>query len=169
MPPAARDDGATPGPSPDPGSQTRTPETHDLRTLLMTAAAASLLAGAAHAAFDRAQIAGSEVYRTVRIGDQVRTEKLMLHRDGRLSGAWVTSALIRDDEHEDAGVIAGRWSVERGRLCLSGSGLPQAGKACMDLAKHGFSPLEYAGSDANGDRWQVFIHPRPGISSAERR
>lgn len=142
-----------------------------MRIPVLAAAAAALLAvpPAQAASLDQGRLAGAEVFRNAKLKGAQRDEKWVLGPDGRLTGTWAVTRDGRKMLNKKSGRIVGRWSVEGGRLCVKGAGLPHAGKRCFKVTKNGYSRQEYAATDTEGVVWQLFIISRPGRTIAESR
>lgn len=107
-------------------------------------------------------IAGSEVRRNIRHGDQWRNDVLKFHPDGTVTGNYQ----IRRDQlahHANEfreGRIYGRWSIEGGALCVFGHGFEYRHKTCYGISKKYGSRREFAATDLRtGEIWQMFIYP----------
>ena len=129
------------------------------------AAAITAIGGAASASIPApldAIVPGSEVRRSTTFGDEWRSEVLKFHRDGTVTGNYqIRRSTLRAGaiEHRE-GRIRGSWTLEYGKLCVTGLGFAYKYKSCFHVSKRYGRGKEYSAIDVRtGDVWKTFIYP----------
>lgn len=141
-----------------------------MRTIILSAAVAAVLAYPAHAAPPRSALEGSEVHRSARVGQFTRSEVIRLAPDGTFTGVYHSRRPTMQGGYDRRqGTMRGRWSLQGDALCLTGSGLADAGQNCFRLSKSNSTERHWSAADTRtGDVWQVFVYSGDGDTSSSR-